>query len=139
MNDFERIIRYLFNRYLTNINAIELLRFFSIGLINTIFCYCIYTGLVAFGFETVFAMTIATIFTVIISFYMMGRYVFGADLTTRRAVYFFMMQFVGYIVNIKTLNIAELTGYSENLSGLISLAISAFVTFFISKFCVFKK
>jgi putative flippase GtrA len=126
-------------KYLKKLSTIEALRFVIGGTFNTIFCYLIFTALLVFDFEPALAMTIATLITIPISFYVMGRLVFSIELSIKRSILFLVMQSAGYIINISILLLVSRAGASDYISGVISLGTTAFVMFFISKFWVFHK
>lgn len=130
-----RVAKQLGTKLLNN----ETVRFIIAGSANTLFCYVIFTISLFCGLERTWAMSVATLATILVSFLVMGYYVFECGLTLRRFVMFFAMQGMGYVLNISLLTLISKSGVSDYLSGLISLLATAFVTFFMSKYVVFFK
>ena len=128
-----KAIKFLRNQLINS----EVNRFIVAGAFNTIFCYLVFTLAMFVNIERIFAMTIAYLVTIPVSFFLMGRHVFSRELSIKRAVSFFAMQVVGYGSNIGILQLMSWTGISDYLSGIISLATTAFLTFLISKNWVF--
>lgn len=117
----------------------ETIRFLIAGSFNTFFCYTIFIVLIFIGLESTLAMTIATLATICLGFFIMGRFVFACDLTLKRSLVFLAMQGGGYVININLLRLVSSTGVSDYLSGIISLLTTAVFTFFVSKHWVFIK
>lgn len=117
----------------------EALRFVIAGSFNTIFCYIVFVCLLLTGLSSTLAMSVAAIVTTLIGFFIMSRFVFRCDLNIQRSLRFFTMQAVGYITNISILNLILLTGITAYQGGIASLAITATLTFFTSKYIVFHK
>lgn len=117
----------------------EAIRFIIAGSFNTFFCYAIFIISIFIGLESTLSMTIATLATICVGFFIMGRFVFACDLTLKRSLVFIAMQGVGYVININMLRLLTSTGASDYLCGIISLLITAVFTFFVSKHLVFIK
>lgn len=117
----------------------EAVRFIIAGTFNTLFCYLIFSTALFVGLERTLAMTIATLITIPVSLFIMSRHVFACDLSIKRSVSFFIMQGVGYFFNISILLLVSWAGISDYFSGIISLSITAFLTFLISKYLIFYK
>jgi putative flippase GtrA len=115
------------------------IRFLAAGTFNTLFCYLIFTLSLMIGLESRLAMTIATIFTMCLGFFVMARFVFRVTPTLGRSKAFIVMQGIGYLININVLSLASLTEISDYLAGFMSLLITAVFTFCISKNVVFFK
>jgi putative flippase GtrA len=117
----------------------ETSRFILAGSINTLFCYVIFSTLLLIGLGNTLAMTIATLVTIFLSYFLMGRYVFVSELTVKRSLIFLVMQGGGYAININTLRFVVWVGLSEYLAGVISLLTAAVFTYFMAKHVVFLK
>jgi putative flippase GtrA len=115
------------------------IRFLAAGTFNTLYCYLIFILSMMLGLESSLAMTIATICSMCVGFFLMARFVFRVTPTLGRSKAFIVMQGIGYLININILSLASLTGISDYLAGFISLLITAVFTFFISKNVVFFK
>jgi putative flippase GtrA len=126
-------------KFLKKLSAIELVSFLIAGIFNTILCYFIFTAALVLGFTSVLSMTLATLVTIPVSFYIMGRYVFASEFSIKRSISFIIMQIAGCIINISILLLVLWIGVPDYFSGLISLALTAVIIFFASKFLVFDK
>lgn len=115
----------------------EKMRYIVAGIFNTVFCYAIFTIVLLFGAGRTVSMSIATVATVAMSFLVMGRYVFACELTMQRLVAYVFMHGLGYVFNITILNWVSHGGVSDQVSGVVSLAATALLTFFVSKYVVF--
>lgn len=115
----------------------EAARFIVAGSFNTLFCYIVFILSLCAGLGGAQAMTIATLLTIFVSYFVMSRFVFVRDFTFGRYLRFFVMQGIGYVINIGMLQILMLAGISEYLGGIVSLLFAAIFTFFASKYLVF--
>ncbi len=124
---------------LTDLINSEALRFIIAGTFNTALCYAAFVLLLLIDIASTPAMSIAAVTTALIGYFIMSRFVFRCDLSISRSIRFFAMQGVGYAINICLLNLILLAGISAYLGGIISLIITATVTFFASKYIVFHR
>jgi hypothetical protein len=129
------ITSYVSEKLLTR----ETQRFIIAGSFNTLFCYVVFSILLFIGLGNIISMTIATLATIALSFFLMGRYVFGCDLTLKRSLVFFAMQSAAYIINIHILKLITWIGFSAYFGGIISLFLTAIFTYLVTKYLVFSK
>jgi len=115
----------------------EVIRFVIAGSFNTLFCYAIFVLSLLADLTNTMAMTIATLVTIFVSFFVMSRFVFVRDVAAKHYLRFFVMQSFGYLINIGILQLVLLIGISGYIGGIVSLSVAATFTFFVSKYLVF--
>jgi len=117
----------------------QLLKYLIVGSFNTLFCYSLYSLMIWNGNDSVLSMSLATLLTVMLSYFLMGKIVFKTKLTRINGLGFLVMQSFGYLCNMMILTLLEMVGFQNYISGLLSLCIVAILTFFIGKFLVFNE
>ena len=115
----------------------EALSFIVAGSFNTLFCYTIFSVAFYAGLNSILAMTVAALLTIFVGFFVMSYFVFASQPTLRRSLKFFVMQILGYVINISILELILIAGISGYIGGSISLSTTAIFTYFISKYIVF--
>ncbi len=116
----------------------QIILFFLIGIINTLFGYLIFSLLIFMKVHYTVAILMATVLGVIFSFNTMGKFVFQ----NRKKSFFIKFLLVYgalYFLNlflVKALNVSIKNLY---IDGAISTGIIAIISFFLNKYFVFKR
>lgn len=113
-------------------------RFLIVGTFNTIAYYLIYALLIFFNFSYVFAVSVATIIAMFVSFKTFGKYVFKNN-NKRLIIKFSMLTLANYLLTIVLIGTLKTQGLDEYLSGVISVAIVAISSFVVNKYFIFAK
>lgn len=126
LRNFAGLIRYLWNK--------EILRFFVVGAINTLFSYIVYALLVVIGFHYTLATLISTVLGVVFNFFTTGRIVFRS-LDRRRFFCFVLVYTFTYFVNILLLRwlVDELAMDKLIAGALVTLPVALLSYFLNSK------
>jgi hypothetical protein len=123
----------------SNDTKMQLLKYIIVGSFNTLFCYALYSLMIWYRNGSLLSMSLASLLTVMLSYFLMGKMVFRTKLTSTNGLGFLVMQCFGYLCNMAILSLLERVGVQNYISGLLSLGIVAILTFFIGKFLVFNE
>lgn len=116
----------------------ELIRFLFIGCINTAFSYSLFCFLIAIKIPHVLAISLSYICGVTFNFQTIGRFVFKSH-NNRLIVKFVLVYLLLYFINLITIEAVNYFIKNWYLSGGISTAFCAFISFTLNKCWVFKK
>ena len=108
-----------------------------VGIVNTIVGYGLYALFLFIGFHYILAVFFATVLGVLFNFKTIGRYVFNS-IDNKLIIKFFGVYSLVFIVNIVLIKVFKDFGFDEYLAGLIATFPSAFVSFVLNKYYVFK-
>ena len=117
----------------------QLIRFFIIGGVNTVFAYGVYAGCIFIGFHYTLAVLTSTVIGTCFSFKTLGTLVFDNPDN------WLIFKFVGvytfcYFLNIGLLRLlTQFVCQNLYLDGLLSSFLVALVSFSLNKWVVFKK
>ena len=115
----------------------QIIRFILMGIMNTIFGYLVFSLLVFLKFNATTAIITSTILGLIFNFNTLGRYVFNK--TDKNLILKFISSyFLLMIFNICLQKTLHFFIYSDYISGLISIIITAGLSYIMNKFYVFK-
>ncbi len=117
-------------------NLLHILKFSSVGVVNTIFGYSIYAGFVAIGISPQLSQLIAFIIGTSFNYLSYSRLVFSQR--SRNKVGFIINYLFMYIYSAILLYLLNLY-INPYYSGLIVLVISTVINFTLLNFTVFKK
>ena len=113
-------------------------RFLIVGTFNTIAYYFIYALLIFFNFNYVFAVTVATVITMFVSFKTFGKYVFENN-NKRLIIKFSMLTLANYSLTVILIGTLKTQGLDEYQSGVISVTIVSIVSFVVNRYFIFSK
>ena len=115
----------------------QVLKFISIGALNTIFYYFLYSCFIYFSFDYKLAVLFATLIGMFFSFKTFGKFVFNNN--NNNLIYrFILVYMILYLLNILLITILELYFTNYYLSGFMATIICAFFSFIINKYFVFR-
>ena len=120
-----------------NILQKQIIRFILMGIINTIFGYLLFSVLIYLKFDPSTAIISSTILGMIFNFNSFGRYVFNKT-DKNLIVKFISSYFLLMIFNISLQKSLHFCIPSDYLSGLISIILTAGLSFIMNKYYVFK-
>lgn len=115
----------------------QLIRFFIVGSINTLFGYSVYAIFITFNFNPVKSLIIATFMGVLFNFKSLGIFVFNNS--DNKLIYKFIILYI----NLLLLNILLLKGiniflHNYYLTGMISILICSIISFITNKHFIFQ-
>lgn len=117
----------------------QLIRFFLIGILNTIFAYSVYAFFIFIGAHYTLSILLSTVIGTFFSFKTMGTLVF--DNPDNKLVFKFIAVYTGcYFLNVGIVRLLTGVGiHNLYVAELISMFIVALVSFCLNKFVVFRK
>jgi putative flippase GtrA len=118
-----------------NINM-QFVKFIIVGVLNTIFGYCIYWTLLRMGLNFTLAILFSTLIGVIFNFKTYGRLVFkneGNSLLSKFVLVYLLL----YFLNVFGVMLLHRFGIDYELSGFLMILPSAFVGFTLNRKFVF--
>jgi len=115
----------------------QVLRYYSVGIVNTIVGYGLYAALVSFWGNVYFAQIISHICGALFNFYMFKWHVFrGARPSTPR----YILSYAGnYVLSVSMLFIVSHFVQSKYLLGLVCILATSAFNYFILKRFVFRR
>ena len=115
----------------------QFVRFLLVGVINTIFGYAVFIGMLLFGFIPSTALLMSTVMGVFFNFKTIGHWVFSGAFGNR--ILFFVLQYAFIYVLNSTL-LLELINYGVKaaIAQLMLLLPMAILSFVINKFLIFR-
>jgi len=125
------------NKIFTDSNEFQkLVRFFVVGVFNTLFGYGVYAGLILLGMHYVWAALFGTILGVLFNFFTTGSLVFKI-LHIFRLPRFFAVYTLSYGMNVALLSLLISMGIGEMIAGLLILVPMALVNYVVLRFWVY--
>lgn len=117
----------------------QFVRFFVIGVINTLGTYIIYLlMLLLFNHNT--AYTIAYVLGILMAYVLNSKFTFKVEFSLKRMLQYPMVYLVQYLINIVMLNIFVLKyGVNDRIAPIIVIVISIPITFLLSKFILIRR
>ena len=107
------------------------------GIVNTLFGYLGFSAFIFLKFNATTAIIASTFIGLIFNFNTLGRYVFNK--TDKNLIFkFISAYFLLMIFNISLQKTLHFFIYSDYISGLISIIITAGLSYIMNKFYVFK-
>ena len=113
----------------------QLLRFFKVGVINTLFGYALYAVMVAIGLQLFVAQAVATIIAVAFNYVSYSRYVFNGARSSK--VRFLLSYALNYLVSVAALAMWAAIVPSPYLAGLLATLVAVAVNFVVLRQWVF--
>ncbi|MBT4732800.1 GtrA family protein [Candidatus Woesearchaeota archaeon] len=111
--------------------------FIVVGSINTLVYYLIYSFFLYIGMDYKLSVLLATILGVFFSFKTLGNFVFLNN--SNKLLYKFILAYsLIYLLNVALIKLFYSIVFNYYLSGLISIIVCAFVSFFLNKYFVFS-
>jgi putative flippase GtrA len=114
----------------------EVLRFLSVGALNTAVGYGLYVGQLWLGMPYQAALTIATVLGATFNFFSTGRLVFG-NRSLARIGHFLAVYSVALLVNLGLLTLLVRGGMSKALAQGLLLPVMVTLSFLLNKYLVF--
>ncbi len=126
---------HLFHKYIRN----KFVRFIFVGGLNTLFGVGMYCLMIFLGLPYVWATLVSQILGVLFNFMTTGTLVFENN--DPRLIFRFVLNYVfTYFINIGINKlIQEWAGVNTYVSGIGASLITAFISFFVLKFFVYRK
>jgi putative flippase GtrA len=122
-----------------NLHRIELLvRYYGVGVINTVFGYGLYAGLIFIGLNLFVAQIIAHVSGATFNYFTYSRHVFH-DSSERRPVTYIVTYAGNYVVGVGLLATAHHFVSSPYLAGFVALMVGTAINFFILRRFVFPR
>lgn len=123
--------------YLGKLSRNQLIRFFIVGSINTLFGYSVYAIFITLNFNPVKSLIIATCMGTLFNFKSIGVFVFNNS--DNKLIY----KFIFLYINLLLLNILLFKGiniFLNNyyLTGMISILICSIISFITNKLFIFQ-
>lgn len=115
----------------------QFVRFVLVGILNTLFSYAIYAGLVYLGLGYAVANLIALIIGVVFSFKTQGMLVFNES-NNRRLFRFVVVWAVIYLFNIAIIGRFIALGLNSYVSGALAIPFSTLLSYIGQKYFVFR-
>lgn len=117
--------------------GIQFLRFLAVGLLNTLFGYGVFAGLVLAGMAPMPALVLTYAVGIVFNFFTTRRFVF------QRSSRSSFLRFVGaygviYLFNVALFKLVEAAGAGALLAQALCLPVVAVFSFFLFKLHVFK-
>jgi putative flippase GtrA len=116
---------------------IQFLRFIFIGIINTIFGYCLFSLLIFLNLHYALASLIGTIIGIIFNFKTTGKFVFQNN-NNKILWRFFGVYVILYLINIALLTIGTVWIENMYVNGAVCICITAGIGFVLNKYLVFE-
>ena len=119
----------------------ESIKFSTVGIVHNLISYLIYLLITYYGGEPKMTVTILTIITAFIVYFINKNYVFRVKKRDRKyIIHFLMTYFSFYLINIGTLIIfVDNLGHPHQIVLLISMIICSGFSFIIQKIFIFSK
>ena len=115
----------------------KFVKFILVGILNTIFGYCIFATLLFIGFHYTLAVILGTILGIIFNFKTTGLLVFNS--TNNLIIFKFVLVYATIcLLNIVLLTIAKYLNINLYLAGFVLTGIMAVMSFLLNKYWVFK-
>jgi len=117
----------------------QICRYLFTGVINTVFGYSVYSGLVFLGLGYSFSLLIATVTGVVFNYYTFGKVVFNTSHDTSRLFKFIFCYVITYCLNL--LMLSFLISFMEldlYISQALCIPPSFIINWFLFKFWVYK-
>jgi putative flippase GtrA len=111
--------------------------FIVVGSINTLVYYLIYSFFLYIGMDYKLSVLLATILGVFFSFKTLGNFVF-LNKSNKLLYKFILVYSVIYLLNVALIKLFYSVVFNYYISGLISVVVCAFVSFFLNKYFVFS-
>jgi putative flippase GtrA len=126
---------------LQKFNPKQFIKFSFVGVLNTVVFYGVYLILLRLGFSFVIATTAGTIVGILNSYVWNKLFTFKAKQKCKSEVAkFLVVYFVQYLSNLLIIYLCvTYIGVSAELSGIPSIAIGVFISYFGHKFWTFKR
>lgn len=125
--------------HITSLKNSEFFRFIVTGIINTANAYAVFALLILFGAHYTIATLVGGASSVILSFFLMSRYVFRVK-SHGRFFPFVMLFGILYLINIFTQFILHRLGLDNDyIAGAIGLFVSVVLSFTANKGLIFRK
>lgn len=115
----------------------QFLRFLAVGVLNTIFGYLCFAGLVYAGIHYSLALLIATVVGVLFNFKTTGSFVFGVT-NNRLLVRYLVAYGVVYLLNVAGVKALVGAGVPPVIGGAMMLVPAAVFAFVLQKRYVFR-
>lgn len=115
----------------------QFVRFVEVGILNTIFGYAIFAGLLYLGLHYTIAAFVSVAVGAFFNFHTTGHFVFG----TRHYAFllkFFTVYLIIYLAKVAGLFGLLQIGINNYLGGALLIVPLALISFFLNKFWVFK-
>lgn len=117
--------------------SIQFLRFIVVGVLNTVFGYGVFAGLILAGVPPVSALVLTYVAGVLFNFMTTRRFVFS------RSARASLLRFIGayvviYFINLGLYKLAEAAGAGPLVAQALCLPVVAVFSFLLFKFQVFK-
>lgn len=116
----------------------QFLKFILVGGLNSLFGYSLFALLIALGLHYGYALFLATCIGVLFNFKSTGTFVFKNSSNTFLLRFILLYVFI-YLFNLAAIKIFNLFLNNLYLSGIISMMLSALLTYYYSKKYVFSK
>lgn len=115
----------------------QILNFIGVGIINTLFGYCLYALFIFLGLHYSTAVFFATMLGVLFNFKTIGKFVFHKN--DNRLIFKFVGVYtVVFCVNIIVIKVLLWYGMDEYIAGFCALIPSAIVSFVLNKMFVYR-
>ena len=125
-------------------SLIQFVKFGIVGLSNTLISYVVYVAGVRFGMHYLLASILGFVISVLNSFYLNNKYVFGQGKEERNLLKTLLKTFMAYaftglvLANILLYIWVDILGISEYLGPLINLVVTVPLNFVIKKLWAFR-
>ena len=116
----------------------EFLRYNLVGIANTIVGFSIIFSLMFIGISPIVSNLIGYIFGVMLSYYLNSRYTFNSSKSKSKAIRFFGVLFISYLLNLIALQ-WFLTFVNPYIAQLFAMIIYTINSFLLMKLIVFKE
>lgn len=113
------------------------IKFILVGILNTIFGYCVFALLLYLGLHYSFAVVLSTILGILFNFKTTGCLVFK-NKENKLIFKFFAVYAIICSINILLLRTAEVFHVNLYLAGFVSTGLMAILSFILNKNWVFK-
>jgi putative flippase GtrA len=115
----------------------EFLRYNLVGVVNTIFGFSIIFSLMLLGITPTLSNLIGYIFGAMLSYYLNSKYTFNTSKSKSKAIRFFGVLMVSYLLNLLTLQWL-LTFIDPYIAQLLSMIVYTLNSFLLMKLVVFR-
>lgn len=116
----------------------QLIKFFFVGVVNTVVGYSLYALFIFLGFDYVYALGIATILGVLFNFQTIGKLVFKHN--NKNLIFKFVLVYiVVFCVNLMLIKFLVWFGLNEYIGGAIAIIPASALSFILNKYFVFKR
>lgn len=123
---------------LKKILGIKFIRFFLVGIVNSIFGYGIFAFFIFIGIHYSLAVFMGTVLGILFNFKTTGRIVFNSN-NNMLVFKFFGVYVVTMLLSILSLSILKRYSVSEYIGGFVLLLPMALVAFFLNSRFVFSE